>query len=380
MYLSLLAEVMLEQFRTRNVRKRQNERIKRIAITLAILALAAVLVGWFIMKNTAVGGAVFSSSADVPFYKQDAHLSNSKVIVYKKGGNIAAIDSKAKQVFSIGGVSDDAKIYLSESYVGYSVKNSYYIYDLSGKEVCRYETEDTIYDMRLFDGYVVLIKADASGNTFLVLNDFKQAQLFSTGVNVNNLLDYGVVSSSATVWMLSLNTNIPTPLCVFTSYNSSKGSVSSVINIAEQLVEKLLINSDKVYAVGTSNLVTYDLSGKKEQTYLTYGWEVTDWRFVGAKPYFVLIPRTDEPITSVRIRHSDSTEYTFTLQEECDKVIIGNETIYAFNSNKVFYTDLKGENIKKADMPFKMNGCESVLGGSHILADNGSSYVLLSLK
>lgn len=370
----------MEQLRTKKVRKRQNDRLKRIIISIAAVTLLVVSAGWLIMKNTAVGGAVFSSSMNLEFYKDDEYLSNSKVITYKKGNSIKAIDAKAKEVFSINNVGNDAKMYLSENYVGYFVKNSYYIFDMKGKEICRYETEDTIYDMRLSDEYVALIKADASGNTHLVLNDFKKGQLFSTPVDTNHLLDFGVVSSSATLWILSVNTSIPTPLCVFTAYNTAKGSVSSIINIAEQLVEKLLINSDQVYAVGTSNLITYSLSGKKEQTYLTYGWKVTDWMFVGAKPYFVLVPRTDEPITSVRIRHSEATEYTFTLQEECSEVIIGNDMIYAFNENKVFYTDLKGENIKKADTPFKIKGCAAVLGGSHIIADNGSGYVLLSLK
>lgn len=352
-----------------------------MALTIAIVVAAVILGAWLILEMTAVGSTVFSTTINMPFYKDDPHLSNSTIIAYKKNGAIKGIDKKGKEVFSIDGVSNDAKMYLSESYIGYFEKNSYFVYDVgTGKEVCRYETEDTIYDMRLAEEYVVLVKADQAGNTYIVLNDFKKGQLFSTLVNTNNLLDFGVVSSSATVWTISIDTSIPTPLCSFVAYNTGKNSIYSKINIAEQLVEKLIINSDKVYGIGTSNLVIYDLSGQKEQTYLTYGWKITDWLFVGAKPYFVLVPRTDEPISSIRIRHSDATEYTFTLQEECNEVIIGNDTVYAFNENNVFYTDLKGENIKKEETPFKIVGCESVLGGSHILADNGSEFVLLSLK
>ena len=54
--------------------------------------------------------------------------------------------------------------------------------------------------------------------------------------------------------------------------------------------------------------------------------------------------------------------------------------MYAFNENRVFYTDLKGENVKKTDTPFKIKGCESALGGTHVIADNGMGFVLLSLK
>lgn len=369
----------MEQRRTRNIKKRKNNRLKRIGAALLVIAILAVSIGWIIIRKTAVGGAVFSSKVDMPFYKEDTFLSNSKSIVYKKGGNIKALDNKGRETFSIGGVADNAQMRLSEDYVAYFGQNYYNVYRLKdGKHESQYETSDVIYDIRLGEGYVAMIKADASGNTYLILNSFTSGEKFSTPVNTTTLLDFGVISTSETMWTVSVDTRITTPLCVFTSYKSN--TVSGIINIAEQMVEKVVVNSDMVYAVGTSNLVIYSLSGKKEATYLTYGWRITDWLFVGAKPYFVLVPRTDGPITSVRIRHSDSTEYTFTLQEECSEVIIGKERIYALNESNIFYTDLKGENIRKAETPFKIKWSTSVLGGSHIIADNGSGYSLLSLK
>ncbi|MBQ9625176.1 MAG: hypothetical protein IJR47_03615 [Clostridia bacterium] len=370
----------MERIKAINKRKRKRAKNSRLIILGIAAAIIIIFGSWLIMHRTVVSSGVFTTRTDLPFYSTEKFLSNSKVIAYQKGNSIKGIDSKAKELFSIDNVSDEAKMYLSEKNVAYFVKNSYYVYDLTGKEISRYETEDTIYDIRLADEYVAFVKADASGNTFLNLNDFKQGQLFSIPIDTNNLLDFGVISSSATVWTSVIDTSIQTPLCIFTAYSSSKNSRTSVINIAEQLLEKIIVNSDKVYAIGTSNLVTYDITGKKEQTYLTYGWKVTDSMFVGAKPYFVLIPRTDGAITSVRIRHSDSSEYTFTLQEECNKVIIGNERIYAFNENRVFYTDLKGENIKKTDTPFKIRDVYSVFDGTYVIADNGNSFTLLSLK
>lgn len=369
----------MEQLRTRKVRKRQNQRIKRIAALVMLLAVVAVFIGWMIMRRTATG-EVFSSQINLPFYTQDTFLSNSKAIVYKKGTSVTGLDAKGRELFSVTGVAEDAGIRLSEDYLCIYGKNYYDVYSMAGKHVTKYETDDTIYDVRMGEGYVALVKADPYGNTYLVLNDNKSGQLYSTGVDTNNLLDFGVVSTSETLWTMSINTQITTPLCVFTTYNTKRKSVSGVINIAEQLVERVIVNSDKVYAIGTSNMVVYSLSGQKEETYLTYGWKITDWLFVGGKPYFVLVPRTDDPITSVRIRHSDATEYTFTLQEECSEVIIGKDKVYALNENNIFYTDMKGENIQKTETPFKIKSCTSVFGGSHIIADDGSGYSLLSLK
>lgn len=366
--------------KSQKVKKRNFNRYK-ITIVISVVLIIALLTGFFLYNRKRSGGNTFSANISLPFYKDDPFVSNTKNIFYIKNNELFALNKKAKNNFNAKNISHGAKVAASETFVATFDETGYQLFDMKGKEESKKEGNVKIIALRVSDTHVA-IQIEEQDKNIIFVYDSKGNEKYKTDVDANNLLDFGLSNTDTILWTLTANLNSEQPTSHYTGFNFTKNSVTNVINVTDQLVEKILLSNNYIFVIGTNNIITYTQVGKKEDSYLVYGWKLSDYKFSAARPTYVLVPRVDntEKIKSVRIRQSDGNEHTFALQDECQDVLINGEKIFSFSSDKVFINDIKGNYVSSDNLPFSFKDIVPVFEHDFIIADNGSSFSLLSLK
>lgn len=375
-------QITSRQNKAHRVKRKRWLNKKGIIVVCCLLLMVAIGSGLY-LRNRFQGSNVFTSNVSLPFYRNDEYTYNSKNLFYIKNNELKVLDQKAKEAFSIKDVPDNAKVAATENHVVCYNEKSYKLYSIKDKkEVNKKEGNIQILDIRLGDKYVAVHIREENGSTTMYVYNFEGTEIYKVSSNANLLLDFGFVPANQNLWMMQIDVKSSRPLCNYSAYDVEKNSVTSVINISDQITEKILLNNNLMWAVGTNNIIRYSQIGKKEDTYLVYGWRLADYKFTAQKPTFVLVPRVDEneKIKSVRVRHSDNSEYTFTLQEECFDVIISGEKIYSFTEEAVYLCDLKGNNMTRTNLPFPFKSVEKVMNDTQIIVDTGNGYSLLNVK
>ena len=369
---------------TRNIekvkRKKKLNKKRIMAVAGGVALVCAVTFGFKLLKNVVGGDAGLTDTYKLEFYTNDKYVSNDKFIVYTQNDQIKGVNKKGKEKFAITDAKDVLGVKISSKYFAYYTENEYKVFDMNGRPMTSFESKDKISDLRITNENVIFVKTDETGVSKLVVHDMKTSEVYSMDVDADTVGDFGIISSSETLWVLNIDKSISTPLCTFSSYGLKKNSTYNVINIPNQMVDKLYVTNNNIYAVGTSDVAVYDVSGVKETTDMVYGWKLADVKFEANKPTFVFVPRGEETFSNVRVKHSSGEEYTFALQEPCFESIISDKYIYSFSNNNAFYSDLKGENTKKVELSSKIIDAKSVLDGDSVIVDDGKCYTLLSLE
>lgn len=367
-------------YRSRKIQKRIWVR-RRIAILSTLVAIVLLMTGFLVYRNFSKGGNTFSSNVSLPFYKEHSYASNSKNVFYIKNGELHGINKKAKDVFSVSQLSHGNKVAAGEQYVATFDDSGYQLFDMKGKEKSKKEGNVQLVDLRLSDSHVA-IQIKEGDKSYIYIYDADGKEKNKTEIDASRLMDFGVVDAQTSLWTLSVSLKSTQPVSQYTSYNFTKNSVTSVINITDQLAEKILLSGSYAYVIGTNNIVSYTQTGKKEDSYLVYGWRLADYKFSANKPAYVLVPRNDgeAKIKNMRIRHSDNSEYTFTLQDECFDAMISGEKIFSFGNDAVFVNDLKGNALGKDSLPFAFRSIHPVMNNTCIIADDGNQFSLIGIK
>ncbi len=364
-----------------NIRKRQLKWYRVYIIIGVVVLIAAIIVLSFFFGRTS-SNTIFTNKNSLPFNNDTLYDSNDDLIVYQNGTSLIGIDEDLKEEFTVSGLSNEHKFHISdENLVAFNEKTySVYSMDSKPKELAKYETGGSIIDARIEGEYVAFHLLENEVNK-LKINHIETGEVFSADIDSTDyLLDFGILPASNNLWSLTMNNSITTNVTTFTTYNTTRNSISSVINMADQLLDEFHINGELAYGIGTDNIVEYELSGQKLSTNIVYGWEMSSLVFNGAEPTYALTPRGNDKFRYVRIMESDGTQYSFSLQQECFSIIMGKEYVYSFNDKTIYRTDSKGKETMSVDAPFKIDEATGVLDNTHAIVANGNSLMLLELR
>lgn len=153
------------------------------------------------------------------------------------------------------------------------------------------------------------------------------------------VLDYGFFNNGNLFWLMTLDTDGTVPTSKLSTYKPGKMETGSIVD-SEQVVYKVLFNSTKIRAVGTSYARTYDYTGAEDKNarLLVYGWYMQDIYGTGENPLMVFVPMNETggsaAMQDVRLVQG-AKEKTIRLPYECFDIFAGDGVIYAFTNEYV---------------------------------------------
>lgn len=153
------------------------------------------------------------------------------------------------------------------------------------------------------------------------------------------VLDYGFFNNGNLFWLMTLDTDGMVPTSKLSTYKPGKMETGSIVD-SEQVVYKVLFNSTKIRAVGTSYARTYDYTGAEDKAsrLLVYGWYMQDIYGSGENPLMVFVPMEDTggaaAMQDVRLVRG-AKERIIRMPYECFDIYAGDGVVYGFTNDYV---------------------------------------------
>ena len=178
------------------------------------------------------------------------------------------------------------------------------------------------------------------------------------------------------VYGLKLNTVLNT----FQVGKMNTGSVS----LGEKLVYKVLFENKRLRVFTTQQLYTYDYKAVQNaaMTKLVYGWQLIDAGIPARGDAYMLLTPIAQVSGTPAIRElrliSGDSDRRLALLKECVGAVIYGNSIYGFNSENIYRSNVNEQRFYSYEMPIKGTTLTGFLGmcsdGRALLTDGSSVF------
>lgn len=283
--------------------------IKRLLIIL--LGIALIVGGFFGVRAFLSSRASFGTESALPFYSEAPYAYSNGIFYYADGDKLIRYDTRNPEgatSMSLG-TSDVAIAAGGGTAALYSVNAVQIIgaddfIDVGGQ----------IMSLRCAANHIAVLRIDSAG-TGAVLVYNKSGELVDIIEQKNDIIiDCGFYDSSEgdLMWLLTLSTSADTPVTTLTTYSyaaqggESVATMSGVISISSQLVDRVVFTKSSIFISGTEQLIRCDagISGESWRL-LTYGYKLCDYSTALTRPLFLFVPRGEGAMNEVKLYSVD---------------------------------------------------------------------------
>lgn len=327
--------------------------IKRL---LLILLAAAVLAGGFFgVRAFLKSRASFGSVTSLPFYSEASYAYSDSVFYYADGDKLVIYNpsspdsSKSMSLgtsdVSVAAANGTAALYSSSAV---QIIGTDSIIDVGGQ----------IAFVRCAANHIAVLRMDSAGD-YAVLVYNKSGSLVDIIEQGDGIItDCGFYDSSSgdLMWTLILSTSADTPVTTLTTYSyatqgsESVATMSGVISVNSQIVDKVVFTKNSIFISGTEQLIRCDASISGESwRLLTYGYRLSDYSTASTKPLFLFVPRNEDGMNEAKLYSveesatSSATARTVQLSDGVHSVMAYSGKMAAFSTDTLYIYTAAGK-------------------------------------
>ncbi len=356
---------------------------KRFIVFVSLSAIILIAITGLIIL-LASGRNLKDSIKKAPFSSGNMVLTQKNGILYTNSDNLIFIDYLSKTRWTKKMFAADVKITSSEKLIAAYNNQKIQLFDIDGNTYYTKEITGDVLNVRCSDDMIAVFSEVETENEgqkkYLTVYDTKDNQVDNIDFYNQQIIDMGFYEKSSMLWVLSLDSTGVIPVSRIVTYNPGK-SMKGIIDINDQLIEKLIIDKSSIYASGTTNLYIYSLFGEKKDSILVYGWDFHGQYYLGNKPVFIYTPRNKIQniyFDSIRIITTDNTDLTIKLPPDVIKAWIYNGRIYCFSQNKIYKYTIEGKPEDEYDLPYAIDSVMKVYE-NHVFFIKGSDVFTMPL-
>ena len=362
--------------RKKKRRKRRKNRTLLLSLVLLVLLGSAVLIYQFLFNKA----ESIVSMEPTPISTDSTYLNTGDGILYQTDGQIHFYHLKdSKKNYNYGmGASD---IRMSGSSNMTVVFNSASLQVIGEKEPISFTGE--VREVECGREYLAVLRRGADGADSVIIQTPAGEQIGEPLAFPDEyVVDFGFYTvGGEKLWIESLNVNAGIPSTTISTYDLGKQSITGVMNIQGQLIDKVYVTADSMFVIATNQIIRYTHDGNKEvYREMIYGYEVVDCSNASGTPTFLMTPRggdfhTVKVIALTEGGESDAVETYLQLPAEGVYAFIMGSRLVVASREKLFTYTTKGKLSSTAafeqpiDTAIKLN--DSVL----MLSSNGTYYL-----
>ncbi len=353
---------------------------KAILLLISIVLVLAVLITGLVMLLTK-GHEIKDTTVLLPFKASQDYFCVGETIVYVDGPNLTCIDASLNSKW---------QLLMWASGLDYSASDEM-IVATSGSTIQVVDENSAL----LFYGQIPegVIKSSRAGkNKFAVYVDQPLAdstlsyiEVFNTSGDMiyqlpatdRNILDYGFDAESDELYVLELSVSGVVPVSRICTYRPETQSMTGINDLKDQLVSRVYLTGDRIYAMGTNSLTTFT-SLKQTSKVLVYGWAVEDVCTVQENPVFVYVKsdEMDSAISVARVIKASGDEIKINLPPGVISVLNNGEKIYCFASDSIFVYTVEGKYQRTHELPIAVDGAQKAIDGYAFVTSGDAVYLL----
>lgn len=342
--------------------------IAGVLVLAALIALAVILLSGDMDLGTVMKQVLMKTA--------DPMVSDESNVFFCRDGTLHCIDEKNQERWSAPLFASDVWLCMSKNAVAAYNKDTIKVFDRSGATLFDRTFQQEIIQASCGDVLVAVVLKDDDGVFTVFVTDFAGDPV-ETIKNIPGryVMQTGFFGKDS-LYALAMDTSGTLPVTCISTYQPGK-SMTSVVTIQGELVEKLIFTADSMYAVTTAHVTQYTLMGEQKAQVLVYGWVLQDWRLDGGEPQMVFVSRSqlekDKRISTLRLVKVSGMDQPVYLPPECHSVVAGKDKFYCFSASSVYAYDAKGKFLKQYPLPVKSDGAVSVMGGRAVIVSNGEA-------
>ena len=253
----------------------------------------------------------------------------------------------------------------------------------------------TVLGIRCGATHAAVIRQDSAGDAAVLVYDAAGALIDRIDQGAQLLVDCGLreTSSGDLLWTLMLDSSGSVPVNTITTYTYEvdgagvpRASMSGVMSVQGQLVDRVVFTAKSIFIAGTSHLIRCD-AGVSGEAYrlLTYGYRLADYTAAGSAPLFVYVERNAAEVTRVKLYSAaegdvaEATAREINLPEGTVGFAAANGKLYAFTADTMTVYSPLG--LAQASYPLGFV-CDGVvkLDENRLLAASAGSMKLITLR
>lgn len=353
-----------------------------------MLAPVVLVAGVFGARAILKARSQFGTVEALPFYSQSAYGYGGGKFYYAAGDKLVIYDpSSPDNAQSIALGSKDVSIAAGGGTVALYAGSSVQILGTSEP----IDAGGQIMLLRCAAAHIALLRVDSTGAGAVLVYAKDGTLVDMIEENNDKLLDCGFYTSEGrdALWTMSLSSSAVTPITTLTTYTYSSengtgvATMSGVITLQAQLVDKAVFTPKSIFLSGTEQLIRYDsgISGESWRL-LTYGYKLADYSTASSRPLFLFVPR-DGTIDVAKLYSAaeDSTHNAYArtvqLDEDIHSTMVCGGRMYAFGSDSMHIYTAAGKQGDIYKLEFNCTGAVK-LDDSHIVCEdaNGALYYL----
>ena len=361
-------------------RKRKKANKKAILFLISILIVLAVLITGLVMLLTR-GREVKDSLTMLPFTSDQDYFCVGNTIVYVDGAYLTCIDASLNEIWKLEMWTADLDYAASDDMIVATSGSTIQVVD---------ENRELLFFGEIPEG--VIRSARAGKNKFAVYVDqpltdstLSYIEIFDTAGNMiyqlsatdRNILDYGFDAESDELYVLELNVDGVVPISRICTYRPETQSMTGINELKDQLVSRVYLTGDNIYAMGTNSLTTFT-SLKQTSKLLVYGWAVEDICTTQENPVFIYVKsdEMDASFSVARIIKHTGDEVKINLPPGVFSVLHTGEKIYCFASDSIFVYTVEGKYQRTHALPFTATGAHKAIDGYAFVTEGNAVYLL----
>lgn len=371
---------------------------KNRALTLrrvGLLVLGALLIAGVVWGVAALVRErdSFGAVAELPFGSDAVYAFTGKGFYYIRGENLVyhdLEDPNAGRNMKLG--TTDVVMRASSAQAALYSGSSVQILGVGGT----IDAGGTVLAIRCGATHTAVMRQDALGAAAVLVYDASGALIDMIEQGRELLLDCGLreTSTGDMLWTLMLDSSGSVPVNTITTYTyevdgggTPRASMSGVMTVQGQLVERVVFTQKSIFIAGTSHLIRCD-AGVSGEAYrlLTYGYRLADYSAAGASPLFVYAARDAQgPVSRVKLYGAAegdtalATAREVYLPEGTVGFLAAGGKLYAFTRDTLYAYGATGAALANYPLGFACTGAVK-LDEKRVLAASEGAARLITLK
>lgn len=230
-------------------------------------------------------------------------------------------------------------------------------------------------------GHVAALWRDAAGKESIQVLNLAGEQKDLLVFDKQFVVNFGFnTTKNEYLWVLTLDIQSDTPICTVHIYNMTLGSTSGILQIQNQMVERVYFTNSSIFVVGTNQIIRYTLENNRD-TYreTVYGWRVLDCSNGSS---FLLAPRSSGTLGLLKVLTLAEADVSSAKQTliQAPAGAIGAflmQDRLAIVTEKMVYTyDLNGKRLSETAWDITVSDAKKLDGSTLLITQaNGSLYL-----
>lgn len=359
-------------------KKKRIQKKKLAFLIIVVMSIIIFIVGLFMVLTK--GREISDTMIKLPFASNVKCFGMGQNIVYLDQEYLTCLDLSANIVWQLGLFSSGLELTYNDDIIIANSSSVIQVVNSQGQHRFSRQLDSTILSARAGKNKIAIYVRQEQveqSPAYILIFDLNGNELFKIEVTDDYILDYGFDAESSSLYLLELDVSGSAPISRISTYRPETQSMTGIKELKDQLVSRLHIIGEYIYAVGTNRLTVYNsFLSSDDKSVMVYGWLLNDICRL-PDPRFVFIPAQNEgAIDIARIIKGSGSEVSINLPPDIFDIIHGKDKIYCFANKNIFVYTVDGKYERTYSFSFEINSVKRAFGNYVFITKDGDVYLM----